>query len=638
MMEKRFLLFLLIIANFGLLNADLTIDGKGNEWNLLARGILSIPTGNKLTLKDVNVNKLSASRLVVHHSTSQLVLENSSLSLDGNYSFTHGSLVIKGDCTITGTTGTLFTFNGHHILIDYNSTLKIKNITFQPSPTSKIHQLIKYGNQISKLLLENATLKVNNITNGLAMVSGNLVIEGSSTIDNTSTDTAYALQLGNGADSSSNCNLVIRKNSKLTVDNAGVVFKNIGSGSLNLSAGQGTLEAETGNFLIENQVNLNNSTFNFNFSTLKGMAKNTFSSLSSPISSNHADTVTTVAWSPNGEYLAIGGATAGPVTHRIYSFNGSSLSELLGCKGNHGAVLRCCNWNPDGIHFAIGGIDFNNVTHRVYSFDGATLTPLDTADHDTVVRDISWSPDGRYLSIVGDQNGVDKAHCRVYSFNGSNITELIKCRKNFDNASYAITLSWSPDGKYLTIGGNVTDTNQNLKVYYFDENSLTEICHYLHGTVTNAVFWSPNGKYFAIGGSRVDEGGGVFVTHRILRLDGNNLIEIANADNTHYIDKLCWNFDGKYLLTGNNLVEAYNFDGDTLSSIFLITLDSDYRTYSWHPSGRYFALGGVYYLSFTHKVYQLFYSGINPLSHFQNATLNLGGKNFKLNNIELRGY
>lgn len=56
-----------VVVNFSLLYSDITIDGKDRNWELLSKESLAVSTGDKLTLKNVTVSKLSASRLVVHH-------------------------------------------------------------------------------------------------------------------------------------------------------------------------------------------------------------------------------------------------------------------------------------------------------------------------------------------------------------------------------------------------------------------------------------------------------------------------------------------------------------------------------------------------------------------------------------------
>ncbi len=657
MKKLTLILGLCCFTGFGFLKPDIEIDGRGKNWNLLEKGSLTVPTGGKLALKRMAVDNLqgtaSSSRLVVHHSTSQLVLENSTLSLDGNYSFTQGSLVVKGDCTITGTAGTLFTFNGHNILIDDNSTLRIKNVTFQSSPTSRIRQLIRYGNSKSKFILENATFKVDNApsallsSGGMMMVGGNLVIEGSSVIDNTSTSSMHALFLGNGSYSSSDCRLVIRSGSKLTVNNAGIVFKSVGVGSLDLSGGKGTLAVETGaNFLPESQINLGGSTFNFDFSSLSGISKTTTSTLSgTPINGSHGAAINDIDWSPNGQYFLLGAASEGGVQEmRVYGFDGSSFTPLH--VNFHGAVVNSVSWHPTGVFAAIGGLSgLSGYTHRLYSFDGTETTSLlrSMIDHGSTVWSVDWSPNGRYLAIGGEQGTGSFTH-RVYSFDGSVTVTLPGCNK--DHGVIVYSVAWSPSGKYLAIGGEQSTGSFTHRVYGFDGIRLTELVNSRgdHGNDVRLVAWSSDEKFLAIGG--VVSGG---VSHRIYSFDGSGLTEITNENHGDPVYSVSWSPEGTFFAIGGDQINGsfthrvYSFNGSSLITLVSlshsIVTGEEINSVSWYPDGRYFAVGGVKDSDedYTHRAYPSVYSSSNAVFPFQNATLNLGGGAFRLDNIELKG-
>ncbi len=647
---RRVILFVGLFSffAFGLLKPDIEIDGKGKGWDLITKGSLTVPTGSKLTLKRMVVDNLqgtaSSSRLVMHHSTSQLVLENSTLSLDGNYSFTQGSLVVKGDCTITGTEGTLFTFNGHNILIDDDATLRVENVTFQAVPTSRMRQLVRYGNSTSELLLDNATFKCDNApsallsSGGMVMVGGNLVIEGSSVVDNTGTSSMHALFLGNGSYSSSDCRLVVRPRSKLTVRNAGIVFKNVGVGSLGLSGGEGTLVVDTSaNFLIETQVNLGGSTFNFDFSRLAGVSRNTLSFMGISIDGDHGATVNSVDWRPDGLYLALGGSVgAGGYTHRVYSFDGTSFSHEIASANIHGANVNSVSWNPTGAFFAIGGGQAagTNYTHRVYSFDGTETTSLlsSIVGHGANVNSVDWSPDGRYLAISGSPSS-NVTH-RVYSFDGTTATTLSACNK--DHGTTLLSVAWSPSGRYLAIGGVQSPTNVTHRVYSFDGLGLTELVNSRgnHGGIVRSVSWSSDEKYLAIAGFEVSN-----VSYRLYSFDGSSLTEVTNG-NVGSFRVVSWSSNGRYLLLGGDNAThfIYNFDGSSLILVDDAIHGGQPLSFSWYPDDRFLAIGGDSGTGgFTHRAYPSVYSSSNAVAQFQNVTLNLGGGAFKLDDIELRG-
>ena len=649
MSKKFFLRLFCLFISFGLLKADLIVDGGGGSLELSRTFSVQIGTGVKMTFRNLTVENLSSDRLIVDHSTSQLVLQNSTLSLDGNYSFTQGSLVIKGDCTITGTAGTLFTFHGHNILIDDNSTLRVKNVTFQAAPTSRMRQLVRYGNSTSELLLDNATFKCDNSpsalmsSGGMMMVGGNLVIEGSSVIDNTGTSSMHALFLGNGSYSSADCRLVVRPRSKLTVRNAGIVFKNVGLGSLDLSGGEGALVVDHGaNFLIESQVNLGSSTFNFDFSRLEGVSRTTFSSLGTPVDADNGATVWDIDWRPDGLYLALGGTAGGPggYTQKVYNFDGSSFSNLIEAANIHGGHVRSVSWHPTGDFFVIGGLQgTSNYTHRVYGFDGTQTTSLlsGIVDHGSDVRSVDWSPDGRYLAIGGNQGTGSFTH-RVYSFDGSVTTTLSACNK--DHGSSLESVAWSPCGRYLAIGGFQGTGSFTHRVYRFDGIGLTELvnCRVDHGVQVYQVAWSPSGRYLSIGGN-----GSSNVTHRVYSFDGSGLIEVTNGelDSGARVRSVSWNSDGRYLALGGEpgatiTHKVYSFDGSDLTEVDNESHGTTVYFVSWYPDDRFLGIGGGDSASVTHRAYPSVYSSSQALAEFQAGTLNLGGRTFRSDNLILQ--
>ena len=639
--------FCFFISNFGLLQADLIIDGGGGSLELSVTFSVRVGTGSKMTFRDLTVDNLSSDRLIMNHSTSQLVLQNSTLSLDGNYSFTQGSLVIKGDCTITGTAGTLFTFHGHNILIDDNSTLRVKNVTFQAAPTSRMRQLVRYGNSTSELLLDNATFKCDNSpsalmsSGGMMMVGGNLVIEGSSVIDNTGTSSMHALFLGNGSYSSADCRLVVRPRSKLTVRNAGIVFKNVGLGSLDLSGGEGALVVDHGaNFLIESQVNLGSSTFNFDFSRLAGISRTTLSSMGTSIDEDCGGQVNSVDWRPDGQYLALGGqAGTGGYTHRVYSFDGASFTHEIASANIHGASVNFVSWHPTGLFFAMGGDQAagTNYTHRVYGFDGNETTSLlsSIVGHGASVFAIDWSPDGRYLAIGGGQGTGSFTH-RVYSFDGNVTVTLTGCNKSHGANVYSV--AWSPSGKYLAVGGTTGTGSFTHRVYSFDGIGLTELvnCRVDHGNRVLSVSWSSDEKYLAISGDAAAS-----LNYRIYSFDGSGLTEVANGDlSSDPLDSVSWNSDGRYLAFGResstDTSRVYSFDGSSLVLVVTVNHAAIAESVSWYPDDRFLAIGARN--SAPLGAYPSVYSSTQALAEFQTGILNLGGRTFHPDNLILKVY
>ena len=112
------------------------------------------------------------------------------------------------------------------------------------------------------------------------------------------------------------------------------------------------------------------------------------------------------------------------------------------------------------------------------------------------VYSVNWSPDGRYLAIGGSPTG-SHDEIEVYRFNGSSLTLVTS--QNYGTAVYSV--NWSPDGKYLAVGGWVPTSGNEIEVYSFNGSSLTLVTSQNYGTYITSIDWSPDGRYVAIAGS-----------------------------------------------------------------------------------------------------------------------------------------
>ena len=254
------------------------------------------------------------------------------------------------------------------------------------------------------------------------------------------------------------------------------------------------------------------------------------SSLNLLHSEPHTDIVNSVSWSPNGKYLAIGGDTAGDSQEiRIYSFDGLSLSLLY--SEEHGTNVYSVDWSPNGKYLAIGGGDNTDYGYqiRIYSFDGLSLSLLDPKGFGTIARSVDWSPSGKHLAVgrnTIESGGVTVSEIQVYSFDGSFLAAL-----DYKTHGNTVTsVSWSPNGKYLAIGGNTADDSKEIRIYSFNGSFLTLLNSKEHGTIVYSVDWSPSGKYLAIGGET--SGGKEIQVYGVMDSPSNCLIDSNKTCNS----------------------------------------------------------------------------------------------------------
>ncbi len=181
-----------------------------------------------------------------------------------------------------------------------------------------------------------------------------------------------------------------------------------------------------------------------------------------------------VAWSPDGRYLATGG-TEGAV--KIWdAVSGQALASLPGHASNVLSVL----WSPDGRWLASAGQD---ATVKVWNWQKRSALTL--AGHREAVDCLAWSPDATRLAS-GSLDGTVRIWDPV---SGATL-------RTFQAGHGVLALSWAQDGKRLLCGGN----GSLLKNW--DVASGAELwslpAHYEGDPMT--VAWSPDGTQLATGG------------------------------------------------------------------------------------------------------------------------------------------
>ncbi len=223
-----------------------------------------------------------------------------------------------------------------------------------------------------------------------------------------------------------------------------------------------------------------------------------------------SDRVYAAEWSPDGNYLAVGGFFTSPsVPLFIYSFDKSSglLSEVFSINPDGGTVgtINTLNWSADGNYLAIGGGILGTTGHDliIYTFDRAiqeliqvaAINPEGGATTD-LIRSMHWSADGNYLALGAGFGGTTFNKLFVYAFDKSNAT-VVEIAVNPDGGSTTFervqTVQWSPDGAYLAIGGLIVgETDRDVLIYnaiqFPSKNVIKDNTVYCNGHDVSATF------------------------------------------------------------------------------------------------------------------------------------------------------
>ncbi|MGE0207332.1 MAG: right-handed parallel beta-helix repeat-containing protein, partial [Candidatus Babeliales bacterium] len=210
----------------------------------------------------------------------------------------------------------------------------------------------------------------------------------------------------------------------------------------------------------------------------------------------------TLAWSPNGQYLLVGypltGGGGGGFDYTIYIFTGGALGGPIGLflDRTFGAGVNSVDW-LDNETYAVGGpVTGGGYSIGVYSFNPAFQLPLGdkfltllltTASPGVAINRVKWSPDKRYLAAIDAGGGLF-----VYTFDG---TTLGTTPATATVSAVANDFDWSPDGKYIAVAHD-----QGLDVYRFSRSlfSLSLQDTLSTGSQSLAVAWSPTGEFLAL--------------------------------------------------------------------------------------------------------------------------------------------
>lgn len=196
-------------------------------------------------------------------------------------------------------------------------------------------------------------------------------------------------------------------------------------------------------------------------------------------SPRHSAGVKTVAFSPDGRFLASGGDDKTIILRTIHA-NEPKTITLTGHRG----AIESIAFSPDSKVLVSASSD---RTVRFWdTITGASIVRPTEIRHDSRVRTVAISPDGKLIATGGDDKTI-----RLWDFSSGR-----PLSQKFNHTATVKSVAFSPDNKRLASGSD----DNSVRLWDVTSGQAISEPHHDHGDYVETVAFSPNGELLASGG------------------------------------------------------------------------------------------------------------------------------------------
>jgi serine/threonine protein kinase len=228
-------------------------------------------------------------------------------------------------------------------------------------------------------------------------------------------------------------------------------------------------------------------------------------------------------------------------------------------------------WSPDDQRIASAEYTLPGIVHVWQAANGSLSYKYQGPDFEPL--SLSWSPDGKYIAT--GFSSTRQGTCQIReALHGNKIQEL----------EMAFCIAWSPNGRFIT-NGFLADF---LPTYHLHLRALQDPATVIKDIVVEDYIyvarWSPNNKYVAFAIYSVAQIWDVFAGEKIYTCTGH----------TDKITALTWSHNGKYLATASNDNTARVWDAANGHQILVYKGHQPYvvNDITWSPDDKYIVTGG----------------------------------------------
>lgn len=229
-----------------------------------------------------------------------------------------------------------------------------------------------------------------------------------------------------------------------------------------------------------------------------------FGTISSAISAAGGDTVLTVDWSYDDDYLCLGTINQTGAELCVYPFDGMIFGIAATLEA--GVTINHLRWQPIAPtpYYFVAATTSGLRAYQLTPGSPGTITQTSTVVTGNICYAVAWHPDGDKV-IISKNN--TSSELEIFNFSSGTLTaSSISANINPDRTPQGRALDWDTvSGEYISVGVSRDGTNPELLIYKFDGASLTLLpsasIFYNDPVITavTAVEWSHDGSLLAVG-------------------------------------------------------------------------------------------------------------------------------------------
>ncbi|KAG8778107.1 hypothetical protein FRC12_025161 [Ceratobasidium sp. 428] len=278
----------------------------------------------------------------------------------------------------------------------------------------------------------------------------------------------------------------------------------------------------------------------------------------------HTDWVYSVAYSPDGAYIASGSRDR---TIRIWGARtGKPVGQPL---TGHTRDVRSVVYSPDGAYIASGSDD---MSIRIWNAHTGEPVGQPLASHRHFVSSVAYSPDGAYIVSGSHDKTIRIWDAHTGKPVGQPLTR---------HTDYILSVVYSPDSAYIASG------SADSTICIWDALTGKSVGQPLTGHTGSvySVTYSPDGAYVASGSS--DK------TIRIWDARTGKLVGQPLTGHTRDVRSVVYSPDGAYIASGSDDHTISIWDAHTGKPVArpLTSQISSVYSVSYSPSGAYIVFG-----------------------------------------------